>query len=102
MTSQGQPIVLLEDNDDDAKAINDTHGSCQKRSLGFTSEPKKKCRSLVGENEMERLILMAEYEVNQDPYRGMGLLSTKAEFGKEKEERFPTHLDFDHSLLLPL
>ena len=67
MTSVERPVVLLEDGDEEEEEV----------EILYEGMPN------VAPTKIEELINLAEYEINQDPYRGMEFLGITTE--KEEE-----------------
>jgi ubiquitin C-terminal hydrolase len=91
MAGPHQSIVLLEDEDGDAKCvgINGNHkekiaeerpgcrGRQERSEQRRKNISKKSASATVGEKELQELMRLSEYEVVQDPYRGIGFLNNR-------------------------
>ena len=68
-------------------------GRQERQEQRKTNSSKKSPSAPAGEKEMEELMRMSEYEVTQDPYRGMGFLSNNN--GNDNSKTKPIYDDDD-------
>ena len=107
MAGPQQSIVLLDDeNNGDAECvgINGSHnekiaeerpgrrGRQERSEQRRKNVSKKSASTPVGEKELQELMRLCEYEVDQDPYRGIGFLNNR---NKNNDEEDTNMVDAD-------